>query len=214
MWSIGSKEHSTEVCGGSAPHKQSAKVLQALAGEEKSEQQQLGEAAGEFNAKAYGGVSEGEHEGEEVLKKQLELTDQAYLQMSKKNFELYAKQLLNRKELNQLMREVQKQAFKDDPAKPGTRNTPNDQRKGAKSPIDAPGRKAQHKNQKGTGVVLPVYQAHPRFRQHEDFLVGRVDFLQVNQLPPQLPYVDKGTTKQANNASLRVKPNQEIRSSK
>ena len=138
----------------------------------------------------------------------------SYLQMSKKNFELYAKQLLNRKELNQLMREVQKHAFKDEGAKPGTRNTPGEQRKGTKSPIDPPQRRGQHKNQKTTGVVLPIQQPHPRFRQHEDFLVGRVDFLQVNQLPPQLPYVDKGTAKQATNAALRVKPHNDLRSSK
>ena len=61
--------------------------------------------------------------------------------MSKKNFELYAKQLLNRKELNQLMREVQNHAFKDEGAKPGTRNTAGEQRKGTKSPIDQPNRR-------------------------------------------------------------------------
>ena len=150
MWSIGSKEHSAEVVGGSAPQKESAKVLQVMGGDLPQE------PARETGAKAYGTASDGEQEGEEVLKKNMELTDQAYLQMSKKNFELYAKQLLNRKELNQLMREVQKHAFKDEGAKPGTRNTPGEQRKGTKSPIDPPQRRGQHKNQKTTGVVLPI----------------------------------------------------------
>lgn len=70
MWSIGSKEHSAEVAGGSAPQKESAKVLQALNGEDHSEEQAAGKGS-----KPYGAVSDGEQEGEEVLKKNLELTD-------------------------------------------------------------------------------------------------------------------------------------------
>ena len=94
------------------------------------------------------------------------------------------------------------------------RGTPSEQRMGAKSPVEAPTRKAPQKHQKTAGMVLPLYQVQPRVRQPDEFLGGRADFFQVNSLPPQLPSVDKGTAKQATNAALRIKPQKEIRSSK